>query len=479
MIQSIIHTSEKGNLYLYNDNQRLSLLIHPEFKKAHESSMNVDPYYSGKYEYLKKYGFFSEFDHANIETFIDDSMVKESIMQVPQILFEVTDCCNLKCTYCAQGELYEDSENRNSKNINIHYAIDLLKYVFNLAPQKKKDKLYIAFYGGEPLLNIKFIKQIVEVAHQLNAKNDMTINYVMTTNAILIHKYIDFLVDNKFSIMISLDGNEKNHSYRVFCKDKKNSFQKVIKNIDFIKKKYPAFFESNILFNAVIHNRNSVKEIYEFIYNRYKKNPRISELNIVDFNPIKNNIIQKMFHSKRKSETEYQNEENNLLIHNELLAYRELSDFLKHLSVNYYISNVNDFFHNDEKYLPASTCLPFSKKIFLTTCNNLLPCEKISYKYSLGKVNQNIEIDISRITRQYNLYYEHLKKQCQCCYTYRFCGLCMFHIKNLYKLESEEFVCDWFHDQITFQSKLHRVFSFLEKYPDDFFEIIEHTINIS
>lgn len=31
----------------------------------------------------------------------------------------------------------------------------------------------------------------------------------MTTNATLIHKYIDFIVENNIELLISFDGNEK------------------------------------------------------------------------------------------------------------------------------------------------------------------------------------------------------------------------------------------------------------------------------
>ena len=40
----------------------------------------------------------------------------------------------------------------------------------------------------------------------------------MTTNATLIHKYIDFIVENNIELLISFDGNEKAHSYRNLCK---------------------------------------------------------------------------------------------------------------------------------------------------------------------------------------------------------------------------------------------------------------------
>lgn len=90
----------------------------------------------------------------------------------------------------------------------------------------------------------------------------------MTTNATLIDKYVDFLVLNDFRLLISLDGNEKNHSYRVFGKSKKNSFYKVIRNMDMIKRDYPLYFSENISFNAVLHDRNSVKKFVNlFIIN--------------------------------------------------------------------------------------------------------------------------------------------------------------------------------------------------------------------
>ncbi len=477
MIQSFIHTSENDNFYLYNDQYRLSMLVHPEFEKAYEHSTDADPYYLKKHAYMRTHGFFSEPKLADFRT-LEESMVKENISHIKQVTFEATDSCNLNCTYCALGELYEGFNERTGKEINTRYAINLLKYIFDLKPKNRNNKLYISFYGGEALLNMNFIKRIVCVADQLNTEKGMELEYTMTTNATLTHKYIDFLTANKFRLLISLDGNEENHSYRLFNKNKKNSFQKVIENLDMIQRDYPEYFSSHVNFNAVLHNRNSVKEIYEFIYTRYHKIPRISELNMRDVRSDNKDMLDRMFHSKRKSEAEYQKEESDLtrITHDELLSFKELTDFLKYYSINYYISHINALLHNEEKYLPTSTCTPFSKKMFLTNRNKLLPCEKINYKYSLGKVNENIEIDIPEITQQYNFYYEHLKKFCQSCYAYRFCGVCLFQINNIDNVDREEFVCDQFQDQKDFKNKLHRIFSFLEKHPNDFSEILENVI---
>jgi uncharacterized protein len=453
------------------------MLIHPEFRKAYEKSTEVDPYYLGKYGYLKNHDFFSNFKSVNLET-LNELMVKEAIIQTPQITFEVTDFCNLKCSYCGFGELYEGFDERNAKNIDALYAIKLLKYFFDLKPQNKRKQLTIGFYGGEPLLNGNFIKQVVEVVNQFKSEKEINIEYNMTTNATLIHKYIHFLVENNFQILISLDGNEENHSYRSFKKNKKNSFRKVIENIDMIQRDYPEYFNKYISFNAVLHDRNSVKSIYEFIYERYHKIPRIAELSPVDVKSVKKNIHSSMFHSKRESEAKYQEENSNLspMIYDQLLTYREVSDFLKYYSINFYVSSIITLLQNVEKQLPSNTCVPGHKKIFLTTRNKLLPCEKINYKYSIGEVNENIMMDISEITQQYNFYYDHIKRICQQCYINRHCGKCLFHMKNLDKVNTEEFVCEGFHGLEDFKNKLYRIFSSLEKKPNDFSQIIENLI---
>ena len=196
MIQSFIHTSENNNLYLFDEQRRLSLLVHPELEKVYKKSIDTDPYYKEKYSYLSSNGFFTKAKVADFRT-LEESMVKDNIIHIKQVVFETTDSCNLKCTYCSLGKLYEGYDERIGKKINTHYAITLLKYIFNLKPNNKNSKLYISFYGGEALLNFNFIKQIVEVSNLLNAKKKFEIEYSMTTNATLIHKHIKFLVNNK------------------------------------------------------------------------------------------------------------------------------------------------------------------------------------------------------------------------------------------------------------------------------------------
>ena len=53
-MKSIIHSTENNNFYLYDTQRILSMLIHPELKKIHEKStdINIDAYKSGEEFFL-------------------------------------------------------------------------------------------------------------------------------------------------------------------------------------------------------------------------------------------------------------------------------------------------------------------------------------------------------------------------------------------------------------------------------------------
>lgn len=232
-------------------------------------------------------------------------------------------------------------------------------------------------------------------------------------------------------------------------------------------------------FISVLHNRNSVKEVYEFIYTRYHKIPAIIELNTSGGKPEKKELLDEMFHSKWESEAEYQKGNFTKIpaAQYETAFFRELIYFVKHYNINYYISNKTKLFNVDEFFFPTGTCLPFSLKMFLTTRNKLLPCEKINFKYALGEVSDDVQIDVQEIAKKYNYYFEHAVKICQYCYNYKFCGSCIFHFNNLDKLETEELVCNYFQDQQSFEKDMYRFFSFIEHNPNSFFYILENVGN--
>ncbi len=97
--------------------------------------------------------------------YIDAGFIANQLSDLRQIVFEVTDLCNLNCKYCGYGDFYGNYDTREAKNLSIEKAILFMEYIVSywknnpsVSPYKY---IYIGFYGGEPLLNMRLIKQVV------------------------------------------------------------------------------------------------------------------------------------------------------------------------------------------------------------------------------------------------------------------------------------------------------------------------------
>lgn len=127
--------------------------------------------------------------------------IERNIINLKQLVFEVTDQCNLKCKYCGYGEFYGGYDERKSNVLPFKIAQNTIDYVVDLWKKHKqnfyKHTLYIGFYGGEPLMNVPLIKQIQEYIE--NKYIDLIDPYYnMTTNAMLLDRYMDWIVEKKF-----------------------------------------------------------------------------------------------------------------------------------------------------------------------------------------------------------------------------------------------------------------------------------------
>lgn len=207
--------------------------------------------------------------------------ILHQMVNLKQLVFEVTDACNLRCKYCGYAELYEGYDERKNQKMSFRKAQYIIDYLYSLWRNNcvcgMTFPMSIGFYGGEPLLNVSFIQQVIDYISTLPPVGKR-FYYNMTTNALLLDKYMDFLVANEFRLLISLDGDKKGQSYRVDVAGR-NSFEKVYSNVKLLQEKYPDYFDKHVMFNAVLHNMNTVESIYHFIKKEFGKEPSISPLN--------------------------------------------------------------------------------------------------------------------------------------------------------------------------------------------------------
>lgn len=368
---------------------------------------------------------------------IEKKDVLYNLKHLSHLVFEVTDACNLRCKYCGYADLYEGYDKRENLMfpfIRAKYIIDYLHALWkNHCVSEVVTPFTISFYGGEPLLNVPFIRQVIEYVESL-PPTGKKFHYNMTTNAILLNKHMDFLVKNRFHILVSLDGNEKAQGYRVDATGK-NSFQRVFKNIKLLQEKYPEYFERYVMFNAVLHNKNSVEGIYRFIKDTFGKVPSIAPLNNSGIRPDKIQEFNETYHNYNESINKASNCEN--LKAEMFIKTPETNQVLKYL---YYQSN-NVFFNynglllnkKDDHLFPTGTCLPFSKKMFITVKGRILQCEKINHEFAVGQItNQGVELDFEAIAKQHNDYVSRYAKQCEKCGNRTACSQCIYQIDDIH-----------------------------------------------
>ena len=404
-------------------------------------------------------------------------MVEKKLENLNQLTFEVTDACNLNCKYCGYGEYYDGYDKREDKFLSMDLAITVLEYMTEkwnsrYASSYQKDT-YISFYGGEPLLNMKFIKEAVAWINNTKIPNCHFV-YTMTTNAILLNKYIDFLADHDFKILVSLDGDRDSNSYRV-DKQGKNSFDRIMENLTYVKEKYPDFFSKNITFNSVLHDRSSHDRIVRFFKETFDKLPTIAEINPMNIKSDRIQEFSKVFKSRIESISQSTSKKN---LQQELfMDYPPINGLCTY--IHWHSGNVfktyNDLLTSEQnrQWIPTGTCLPFEKKMFVTVNGKILPCERISHEYALGKIEDNkVLLDFEEIAKKYNEWYEQYIPQCTICYADHTCKQCMFYNPHL----NDTGKCPNIMNSDEFERYKENHYAFLAENPHLYREIMEKVI---
>ena len=126
------------------------------------------------------------------------------IGNVRRIFIMLGSLCNLSCTYCIQGRLKLD-------NLPKDISPNIYPFLREKA-ELSKEKLNIMFYGGEPLLYLDKIKEIVDELSDCNVKFSMVTNGKLLDDATA-----DYLNAHDFDVGVSYDGrlSVKNRGYDV------------------------------------------------------------------------------------------------------------------------------------------------------------------------------------------------------------------------------------------------------------------------
>lgn len=423
-------------------------------------------YYHHFLLFLEENGYFSGIEKIEMKTEpFNGEGIKKILANSPQVIFECTEHCNLSCKYCAYGDLYAESGERKNRDIEplvAQKALDDLVRMWE-SPLNRKyfKKIAVSFYGGEPLLNFPFIENMVRYAGSIKLTWNQFF-FSMTTNGVLLDQYMDFLVENEFMLLISLDGDEGNNGHRCFP-DGSPSFPFVYRNARKLQEKYPVFFKKNVNFASVLHDRNSTKQINHFFKKEFGKQPLKMEVTSMGIKPERRKDFEQLF---RKAYSDY--------------SPAEMRAEASRKSTVLQTPFTDSFFRFFWKYsgcvfknydglvskgkapwsVCPGTCEPFGRKIFITSAGGILPCERVLHKYQLGFADRDgLHLDFEQIARTYNQYYRKLERQCNDCGAGDACTVCIFN----QDIDKDLCRCTDRIDQETFKKNITQILSALEE----------------
>lgn len=445
--------TESGNCYLYSPIYKQFICV-PKSTYSNLISGRCDDSVSIT---LKQNGYLND-SISNFERQLSKDEIYNAFLTVPQIVFEVTTYCNLSCKYCCYGHNYETFANRASGNLKFEYAKTILDF-FAEWHQKNFKKYYgsplvLSFYGGEPLIGIELIKQIVDYSKTINMRG-RKFKYSLTTNATFLEKNIEFLVENEFSLLVSLDGNKHNNSYRVF-NNGIQSYDTVISNLLSIKKRFPEYFKT-IRFNSVFTNLSDTNSLFNFFYTEFGVLPTISPLHYSD-SCCENEELKRM-HKKVDIPDNY-------WYHNVPSSVLEIPDNKRIIHMLLYMTN--SLYYDELSFLndsmvstrfPTHSCIPFSKRMFVSFDGKIFPCEKVNRDNPLAKIKDSkLEIDFEQIANYYNGIISTYKHQCTNCALELMCNHCAFS-------STKAKICPEYMERSELSNIFSKLFSYIENNP--------------
>ena len=324
------------------------------------------------------------------------------------LLLEVTEQCNLSCTYCIYSDQYPNERPPSSNRMSFETAKSAID---ELVPRSKRNAL-IGFYGGEPLLNIDLIKQVMTYAKDSFPSKDLI--FSMTSNFIHADKYIPDIVDNGMYVNLSLDGPRDIHDKFRRTNGGEPTYDTIISNLEKIEEYFPGYIDSHVFILSTCENPNDFERIIRFFdESKYF----VSHIN--------------MSETKGKSEPV-----TNCLPRNNLLEEfqrRILQGEEPGILRRLFDPDLKEMALRDKEIMPEElklngSCYPGQKRIFVDVDGNYHPCERFGRRLKIGSTEGGIQQEV--IDETVEIFADIRNELCGECWAQRVCTPCLQHAKD-------------------------------------------------
>ncbi|WMJ81269.1 thioether cross-link-forming SCIFF peptide maturase [Clostridium sp. MB40-C1] len=192
-----------------------------EYKDKH-SVKEIEEVYNEIDELIKEGYLYSKdlYEDIAIKSQEGDSFIKA-------LCLNITHDCNLRCKYCFADEgKYHGAR----KVMSVEVAKKAIDYV--IAHSGPRKNIEVDLFGGEPLLAMKEIKEIIAYAREQEKVHNKVIRFTMTTNATLLNdENMEYMDKEMGNIVLSIDGRkEVNDNVRIRV-DNSGTYESILPKI--------------------------------------------------------------------------------------------------------------------------------------------------------------------------------------------------------------------------------------------------------
>ena len=345
---------------------------------------------------------------------------------IENVTLEVTEQCNLRCKYCIYHEDHAEYRPFGKNNMSwsvAQKAIDYLKTHSRYANHRN-----LGFYGGEPLMNFDIVRKSVAYAKEVFSDQ---IDFAITTNATMMTEEIaDFMAENSFNVIVSLDGPKELHdANRVFV-DGTGTFERTIAGLKKVITSYgKKGLKGKIGINIVVSGPEFDKD-YERIQHFLDNEEWIPKdlmilTSSVDHGPhdsqymkpqskedldYMSDLIEPDFEWDKKHRNDKKSEKG---LFTDGVMDKGMLSIHKRLLLDKPV----------KQYGMNGCCVPGQRRIYVTTQGKFLMCEKVGNIPSIGDVDNGL--DIEKIRKLYvNDFIDNAKNYCKDCWAVNLCSLC-------------------------------------------------------
>lgn len=320
----------------------------------------------------------------------------------------VTEKCNLRCTYCCYSGLYPEHRSHDNNSLSVSDIPCIITFIENTI---KTDTFNVEFYGGESLLEYEWIKAFVNQLSE--AFPQKKVQFELSTNGTLLRdSVVDWLVQNKFHLFISIDGIGKYHDLCRKDVGGHGSFAKIHTNLRYIKNHYPEFWKSNLDLMMTLSDISLLPNISR----EWSK----SKL-LFDKMPIRISEVANIYNSDTPK-IDYDLEKKKYL---ELVKYRieNPKEPLMKAFFNIWLAewlNRPIFEIRDAQEYP--TCLPHNRKLYIDVKGDVGICERITDSIRIGNIIDGLNYE--SINETINKTASFIDSRCSTCHSARICDIC-------------------------------------------------------